>query len=416
MGGVKAYAQFIEDRGFDYLDGSLCLDHIKDRRLSIELEEEDDLDACRLCGETITRRTSLDSVLLVVMEAVNGLFTPTYNDPYEFDQHTTDQWGVVEFVCDGVFDSTSDDLMQLFADCIHEESWADNPGSLEETVLGWDQFVDDVKSASRFVFLADNRLSTSYGSPGQRSAGFLNSLLPYIENESLRLLTVLLAAFAFYRGRLVSRPNDPMHLAKDLGPAPASVATSNRMSPTGIPMFYASGSPITACRELAAHGSERYARIGKFVSQRQLKVLDLTRLPKLPSPFDAEKRNHHGIMAFFTRFAEAITAPLEPGSVEELEYVPTQVVTEFFRWVPENKIDGIKLKSAQDSKATYVLFFSASDFTDGVDTDDLSNDGWRFGFEPAFTLQPSDVHTYEIKRSITAQQLPDKRKRPQVEP
>ncbi|WP_422390217.1 RES domain-containing protein [Arthrobacter sp. N1] len=414
MGRVKAHAQFIEDRGFDYLDGSLCLNHIKDKRLMIELEEEDDVDACRICGDTSTSRTSLDSVLSVVMEAVNSLFIPTYDDPYEFDQRTTDRWGILEFVCDEAFDSTSDDLLQLFVECVQQEDWADNPGSLEDTVLGWDQFVDDVKSASRFVFVAETRLSSSYGSPGQRSAGFLNSLLPYIENESLRLLTVLSSGFACYRGRLVSRQNDPMSLSKDLGPAPPSIARSNRMSPTGIPMFYASGSPATACRELAAHGPERYARIGKFVSLRELKVLDLTRLPKLPSPFDRERRHHHGILAFFTRFAETIAAPLEPGSVEELEYVPTQVVTEFFRWVPKNKIDGIKLKSAQDGKPTYVFFFTASDFTDGADINDTFNDGWRIGANPAFKLESSDVHTFEIKRSITAQQLPDKRERRQM--
>jgi hypothetical protein len=245
------------------------------------------------------------------------------------------------------------------------------------------------------------------------------SLLTYVEDPKLKLISEVPEGTAFYRGRLVGYASEKMTGAKKLGPAPADKAAANRMSPEGVPMFYGSASSETAIREIAAHGTSEYARIGAFRNQRPLILLDLTALPELPSIFDKEARNRNGVLRFFKHFADNVTAPIRPDGRPHVEYVPTQVVTEFFRWVPTRKIDGIKLSSAQDGQDTYVLFFTREQ----VDDEELENDQKDesaeqkvddgFGFDsdafppepPVLTLNPRDVRTYRVIRRIDSEPI-----------
>jgi hypothetical protein len=53
-----------------------------------------------------------------------------------------------------------------------------------------------------------------------------------------------------------------------------------------------------------------------------------------------------------------------PDGRQHIEYTPTQVLTEYLRWMPENRIDGIALPSAQTGEKTHVLFFDSKAFAD----------------------------------------------------
>ncbi len=164
-------------------------------------------------------------------------------------------------------------------------------------------------------------------------------------------------------------------------------------------MFYASAAPETAIKEIAAHGLYNYARIGTFKNQRPLKVLDLTSVPRRPSPFDMENRSKDGLLEFFRDFGRNVTQPVIPDGREHIDYVPTQVVTEFFRWAPEQELDGIKLKSAQDGEDTFVLFFSEEDVADEGRSQKTSPH-IELDDPPTFTLDPRTVKTYEVKRRL----------------
>lgn len=423
MGYFKNLELETEDRGYDRVDGAICMKHVVDPCLLAELQEEPNPAPCSICGSRGSKpRASLETLMKPVMDAITFLYMPDPWESPESDRSSYTPLDVVQDVCHSAFDAEQEDLLLTLAKTLRSDIWIENyhRSSLQATIWGWEQFVQDVKSASRFVFTRNNLSFDGVGSPGERSSAFLSSLLPYVDNHEYRLVRSIPAGTPFYRGRLVGKRTDSMASAEKLGPAPADKASSNRMSPTGIPMFYASASPATAVKEIAAHGTERYARIGEFVGLRELSVLDLTQLPKLPSIFDKAERNSHGILAFVRRFTEEVTSPIDPSAVEELEYVPTQVVTEFFRWVPETRIDGIKLKSAQDGGDTFVLFFTASDFVDGpvdsqihADTssapgpyvEDASVSGLH---KPTFSLNPMNVHTYEVFRSVRTKLLRDK--------
>ena len=149
-----------------------------------------------------------------------------------------------------------------------------------------------------------------------------------------------------------------------LQPPPPEKAAANRMSPAGIPMFYASDDLQTAIAEIAGHSWQPYALVGAFHSTRRLRLLDLTRRPAFPSYFDEARHAELGLAQFVKLFVYAITRPVIPDGRQHIEYTPTQVLTEYLRWMPENPIDGIALPSAQTGKKTYVLFFDSKSFAD----------------------------------------------------
>jgi hypothetical protein len=418
MGREKNHMEILDSQGFEDIDGSICLAHIHDEALSKTLAPQSRDDKCRICNSRGTV-IDLNSLMVEVMEAVQFLYESPENAGVPWDPDDGWMGAVVEdsdqVVIDVCFKTfTPDveyDVLDLLASSIALAEWTENRhgSSLDAAQWAWEQFVSDVKTESRFVFLPDSSFE-GISSPGQRSAGFLWSLLPYVDNPELSLLVDVPKGTAFYRGRLIHDPFDKTASAKKLGPAPADNAAANRMSPEGVPMFYGSGAPETAIREIGAHGVGGYARIGAFRNQRELTLLDLTTLPVLPSVFDKDERENHGVVRFFSHFAKNLTAPIRPDGRPHVEYVPTQVITEFFRWVPSRKIDGIKLRSAQDGEDTYVLFFGQEHVDDekpeNTQTKIQEEDAFGFGFEPeppVLTLNPSEVHTYRIIRHIDAE-------------
>jgi hypothetical protein len=372
---------------------------------------------CRICHGHGTV-VALNSLMIEVMEAVHFLYESPENAGVQWDQEAGCWLGATvtesdQVIIDACFETfTADveyDVLDILAGSITPVEWTENrhASSLDAAQWAWEQFVSDVKTESRFVFWPDSSFE-GVSSPGQRSASFLWSLLPYVNNDELSLLVDIPAGTAFYRGRLFHDQFDKTVSAKKLGPAPAEKAAANRMSPEGVPMFYGSAAPETAIREIGAHGIGAYARIGAFRNQRELTLLDLTALPVIPSVFDKDERENHGVVRFFRDFAKNVTAPTRPDGRPHVDYVPTQVVTEFFRWVPSRKIDGIKLPSAQDGEDTYVLFFGQEHVDDEKTENNRAEDKESTGSiydmfkpdPPVLTLTPADVRTYKVLRHI----------------
>jgi hypothetical protein len=423
VSGAQRFQEALEERGFDDVEGVICLSHIINDSLRNAVDLTATEGTCRLCstaetGGPTTPVVTLHNVMVQVMDAVHFLYDSPENAGVPWDggwqgADVFESWDVIEDVCSGAFDDSSyDSLVEIFIGSMLGTEWTANRhgSSLDAARWGWEQFVSDVTSESRFVFLADADVE-GFGSPGQRSARFLQTLLPYVEDDRLGLLSVVPVSASFFRGRLVKNNLDRMHTAKDLGPAPAKLAAANRMSPEGIPMFYASASAETAVREIAAHGTGDYARIGAFHNERALAVLDLTGPLALPSIFDRNERERYGVLQFFRDFALHVAAPVTPDGRPHMQYIPTQIVTEFFRWVPKKAIDGIKLRSAQDGNDTYVLFFNDEQVGDATmqDKDDHSKRSIFDAFEPdppVFTLKAEDVTTYKVIRRIDAEPVP----------
>lgn len=373
------------------VEPGICTSHVLDNALHALLEIKSSR-ACEWCPQTS------DSYLLEdVSEAVTEAFKHRFQSPaaagLRHDQETD------TYQPEGITRETNDALDEILEDAFDDLAWQgknffsrnfDNPdwapsncgNGIMDMEWGWQQFEEEVKTKNRYLFFEDSS-----------SGRFLKVLSKYLEPEH-GLLTGIPANTPFYRGRPATTPEETWSKAKELGPAPAGEAAANRMSPEGVPMFYASAAPETAIAEIVSHNNCKYTRIGTFQNTRTLTVFDLTKIPSHPSPFDKVARVNAGLLQFFRDFRRIVSQPLTHDMNERIEYLPTQILTAFFQWASEEKLDGIKLKSAQTGHDTYALFFTADDFEDQAEAASHSQ-------KLTFTIDPAASQTYEIKRSIS---------------
>ena len=136
-------------------------------------------------------------------------------------------------------------------------------------------------------------------------------------------------------------------------------------------MFYGADSQKTAFAETFDPNSKskRAITFGAFRTLRALRLLDLTALPSIPSVFDEGRYPDRMSLIFLHEFTRDTTKSVARSGSEHYEYVPTQVVAEYFRHVFEfkdgNKIDGIKFQSSRYKNGIcYSLFCAADDCTD----------------------------------------------------
>jgi hypothetical protein len=220
----------------------------------------------------------------------------------------------------------------------------------KDIVTAWNMFCENVKHTSRFVFLS---------SPGE-SAHLLKKLEKIIVDHDVLLQVP--PGRPFWRGRKVDSPNKLAQYATAaaLGSPPRDKASNSRMSPAGISMFYGSENIDTVVAEIG-HDARRYAIVGTFETTRALTLLNLADLPSLPAAAAAEDRSpHHHDLKFLHSFAVDLGKPVTLDGRERIEYVPTQVVTEYLRFIPDFAVDGILFRSAQNNGINCVLFCDAN--------------------------------------------------------
>jgi hypothetical protein len=384
-----------------------------DAFLALRLEKGVTEHDCMVCGKTLPASTNapfavpLEQLMDVLTETVHHFYADATSVlPWDSEDGSLvgpqmDTWEVVSDLADGAFeDAYNADIIELISSTIgYETSWtswfadADTSG----VEYAWNQFMQTAMHQSRMVV----GLGSPADPPGQL-AEFLNSVLLYVTSD-LGLVKHVPAGTEFYRGRLCEDATDIRRHSHDLGPAPQEKAkAANRMSPAGVALFYASSDPQTALAEIAGHGVEPLAVIGKFTNVRELRILDLTISPRAISPFCLEKRDHARMGRFLSSFVSYITAPVIPDDRQHVEYAPTQLLTEYLRWVSEPKLDGIALPSAQTKNRTYVLFFGRSDCaTLGDSANDDVSDPFDLDAEPVLVLDPEAVTTYLVQRQYS---------------
>ena len=177
------------------------------------------------------------------------------------------------------------------------------------------------------------------------------------------LIHRLAAGTKLFRAR--KQGGTPLRTPAELGPPPDEQAIwSNRMSPPGISLFYGADDDATALEEMGAAGT--YA-VGAFEITRHIDVLDLTRVPPVPSFFDLTARASRGSLVFLAQFAREISRPIARDDRIHLEYIPTQVMTEYFRReFGGAHLLGIRYASSQrPGGINSALFAGATSIVDG---------------------------------------------------
>jgi hypothetical protein len=149
---------------------------------------------------------------------------------------------------------------------------------------------------------------------------------------------------------------------------PIALATQpNRMSPGGIPMFYGADDFATAALEVVGKDlvEDREATGIAFEALRPMRILDLVGMRRAVSYFSPGGPMWFDRMRFLRFFSQDVSKPIERDHRQHIEYVPTQVFTEYVRYQMSTKdgvpIDGIRYRSSLNGRPCYVLFFDQDD-------------------------------------------------------
>jgi hypothetical protein len=242
----------------------------------------------------------------------------------------------------------------------------------------WDAFSHTVKHVRRFFFndhLAPRELGSETVSPVE--------LLELVASGCTQygLVRQLPKGQRLYRCRSRAQ-NERFVRPSDMGPPPEKCASQSRMSPAGIPMFYGALDKMTAVAEgLPSPGP--YA-IAEFRTTRTIRVLDLTDLPYV-SMFDPVLGNLDEWADFMGAFIRDFQRPVSADGEHHYEYVPTQIVTEYFRagLGATGKIDGVKYRSVKKGGGVCVVLF-----TDNTDVDPIMD----------LAKSPDGAHLLKMRR------------------
>lgn len=376
-------------------DENVCAACITDEGLQGFIEGEARAKTCSFCGAESDDPIAapLVELLLYMSECLGREYDVAENKlPYESAEggYIGQVWTTEELLdsllCDDLPNDDDGELMEALCDGLGDRAWCrKHPFSLtddEKLNFSWDEFCELIKHRCRYFFLNEVRDNQEVYGP----LAPLNELAGWCER--FELIRPLSSDRPLYRARL-QKPGEVLTSAAELGPPPQDKAVmANRMSPPGIVMFYVSDEAETALREIAkdlAKDAGRYA-IGQFRVLREAKILDLAEIPPVPSIFDhipdSLEYDPRPPLIFLNYFAAELSKPIARDRWIHVEYIPTQVVTEYFRtaFLHDGKpIDGIRYHSARHSeRCSLVLFTTQGDLVDGAPSESLFADHERW--------------------------------------
>ena len=391
MGLVKSRLILEQEQGWRFVDGaSACYECVEEPFLKQWVQHHASEYACSYCN-----RASMEAPMAVL---VNDLFAFIdeglrfeYEDalnwyPYDNEEKTlVGRWSDSNELADDLELFNNDGLHADFADSFENRMFCpSDPFGLSESeafISGWERFVLHVKHRTRYYFPVDPAAQPEGGHWSYD--GLSVSEVPAYLGEAVRALQLVREAGraeVFFRARL-SKEGETYQSATELGTVPNERASmANRMSPAGIAMFYGADDWFTAIAEVYDESKDETqavkASVGAFSASRPLHIIDLSGQISLPSLFDPATRHLREKVRLLTSFARAIAQPIQKDGLEHIEYIPTQIVTEYFRHAFADQgvsIDGIiYLSSRNPGHVCYVLFV---DNEHCVDAEDCLDDG-----------------------------------------
>ncbi|PZR20758.1 MAG: RES domain-containing protein [Flavobacterium psychrophilum] len=345
-------------------DKKVCVRHFEDKAINNFIRRNYQPGYCDYCNKEVNV-VALEEVLVFMMEGIGNYYEDAANfmgydsreggyigDTYTADELIQEQ---IELVTDP-FELTEDIVA-----AIEEIAWAEPDryydSERDELMYHWSYFKDIIKHKARYLF-------TSYGAKDSQ------------ENDAFRILSEVgriskgfNLVHKINKGQKIYRCRQH-HLsrkftdAKDLVAPPSDYAIyPNRFSPSGISMLYAAFDKETAIRETISRENKKANRItvSEFIIDKDIYIIDFNKLPLLPSIFQHKSVKSYYLIAFLYDLVRDFTKDITKDGKEHTEYVPTQVVTEFFRYTfnrnRKNKIEGIIYPSSKNKPNSSAVLF-----------------------------------------------------------
>lgn len=367
MGRAKEWMMEQEERGWwSRPDRYVCADCLDDDVLKALIAEHAEADECDYCGSSSSNGEPIAAPFDVVMEVIAAGIYKEWNAadnegiPYEtreggYQCPTTDTYDLVQ----DYVPAENDALFKEIRDCLPDQEWCERDyyqlSPYRSLSFGWERFCDVVRHQRRYLFGGnmDRRVIRPSSVEAidiepDESAGVQSETLHLDDDERrpdemLRtigqlvidagLLKCVPPGTRFKRARIHSASRR-FRSSTALGPPPPTKARyANRMSPAGIPMFYGALDGYTAVAETQTGRIKKseIISVAEFLSVKEFWVVDLSTLPRIPSRFSESSRYERGAIRFLHDFVSDLSKPVKRDGREHIEYVPTQIVTEYFR-------------------------------------------------------------------------------------
>lgn len=347
------------ERGFGSIDKKVCRDCVHDYALKNYICINGFEDECSYCAE-LNVCVDVEDLLGEIMDGVRYEYDEAVNvmgwDDGEYvGAPTWDTYDLFDNILVGEID---DNLLEDILQTVELTTWCEeDPYQLrlsQKHLYMWNAFCHLVRKKIRYVFF---RMPAQDDYNEESKYRILDHIGDAVRN--LELIDTLAAGTRFRRGRMHNSQSS-YNKAKDLCSPPHNKAKANRMSAEGISIFYGANDERTTISEIY-NSRYKYATVGTFTNLREIKIVNLTKLQhiRLPSLFDKGKREYREPIRFLKELDNDLTRPIE--SMEAIEYIPAQIVAEYFRFLYKcnnERIDGIAYRSSKiDNGICYALFF-----------------------------------------------------------
>jgi len=353
-------------------DKYVCRDCINDYAIQEFIDGEAEEFTCSYCGKTsdkIPIAAHIDNVIEFILDGIET----EYDDPRNGVSWESAEGG---WVGAEVLD-TSEILFQIIGLEIEDEELSDDitqsilqdewcrndPYGMrkeDEWYMDWEDFSKQVKYQVRYIFYRIKKRRNKYFENRQEPYEILDKLAQLVRD--LNLIKPLPRRNVIFRARR-NKGNRKFVNVNDLGP-PKNPKQPNRMSPAGIPMFYGSMDENTALDEIRDEKS-KYITVAAWKILRKMKFLDLTSLPPIPSLFDQDRNYLRPPIIFLHSFLSDFAKRIQKDGNEHIEYVPTQIVTEYFRHIFRDEkgkpIQGIIYPSSLRPNSQSIVLFCQSE-------------------------------------------------------
>lgn len=388
MGGAKAWMMEQEERGYWALEGNICSECVIDKTLQEFIKDNAVAKQCDFCEKKSKKEiaASFDDVAELIVRGIYFEWNSPDSEGVSYESAEGGYLATLTDTHDLIYDtyeiSENDAVREALLESIMNQQWVEKDFYIgsegQRFQWGWDAFRHEVTHKKRFVFLHSQNQDRD---PGEiKPSDFLFEMADFKNRklDNVSLIREIEPGTDIYRIRV---GKNKFKKAETLGAPPLEYAIrSNRMSPAGIPMFYGAFDKETAIQETYEpdlKNEKQFISIGHFQPIRKLLFLDLATLPDIPSVFNLDQQHMIHALRFFHGFAKDISKPVSRNGKEHVEYVPTQVVTEFFRHIYQTgdgkRLDGIIYRSSREGGRIACVIFCENE--QACDSESSKKDG-----------------------------------------
>ncbi|ARN78237.1 hypothetical protein BST97_09670 [Nonlabens spongiae] len=365
---------FYEDIGLGSVpDKMICANHLEVQALNRYIRKNAVRGTCSYC-DTAYKVLPFVELMEFIMKSVNFFFEDAGNyQPYESKEggyYWGGQYEPEDIIQDFLqIDATPFEIVTDIQESLDDSKTWTNYYQFYDSIADeyfnrWQFFCKTVKHQTRYLFhhkSNNQKLHLENTNPSET----LQDIEQFIKSK--KLYKTLPAGVIILRGQQhhASKKAECQEASRLVSPPIEFARNANRFSPSGISMFYGAFDFETVIKEIYKQyvdDLENRITIGKFKLKRDVRLIDLTSIPEIPSAFEHSKLNSsYYDTVFLHQFTRSISEPIDENLSYDIEYVPTQIITEYFKHQLNDSlkkpIEGILYPSAAKSGGTSLVLF-----------------------------------------------------------